>query len=89
MAPHRSNVEKWKDGNVVIKHVLLLLCAGVLFSPSASAYYHFVRYLSRTAPFIAAPAKYDLNLLTNKTLPYYISEQGPAGLAPNDTAQGV
>ncbi|MBL8174273.1 MAG: matrixin family metalloprotease [Bryobacterales bacterium] len=73
----------------LIQPVLVLLCAGVLFSPSASAYYHFLRYLSRTAPFTSIPQKYDLNVLVNKTVPYFVSETGPGGLAVNDSTSGL
>lgn len=72
-----------------IQPVFVLLCAGVLFSPSASAYYHFLRYLSRSAPFTAIPQKYDLNVLINKTVPYYVSETGPGALAVNDSTSGL
>lgn len=73
----------------IIQPVFVLLCAGVLFSPSASAYYHFLRYLSRNAPFTAIPQKYDLNVLVNKAVPYYVSETGPGALAVNDSTSGL
>lgn len=72
-----------------IQPIFVFLCAGVLMSPSASAYYHFLRYLSRTGPFVQVPQKYDLNALPNRTLNYFISEQGPTSLAPNDTYAGI
>jgi len=61
----------------------------VLFGPSASAYTHFLRYLTARAPFTAIPQKYDLNALPNRTLSYYIADQGPTQLAGNDTVTGV
>ncbi len=72
-----------------IQPVFVFLCAGVLFSPSASAYYHFLRYLSRNAPFTSIPQKFDLNVLINKTVPYYVSETGPGALALNDSTTGL
>ena len=71
------------------KHVLMLICAGALICPSASAYFHFVRYLNRTGPFVAVPEKFDLNALPNRTLNYYISEQGPSAYNPNDSFASV
>jgi uncharacterized protein (TIGR03437 family) len=71
------------------KHVFMLLCAGAVVCPSASAYYHFVRYLNRTGPFVAIPEKFDLNALPNRTLNYYISEQGPTAYSPNDSFASV
>lgn len=71
------------------KHVLLLISAGVLLCPSASAYYHFLRYLTRNAPFVSVPTKWDLAALPNKTLNYYLSEQGPTALAANDSLPSI
>ncbi|MCS7024565.1 MAG: matrixin family metalloprotease [Bryobacteraceae bacterium] len=71
------------------KHVLVLLCAGVGLCPSAWGYYHFVRYLSRTAPFVAAPEKFDLNALPNRTLNFYVSEVGPTGYVAGDSFASV
>lgn len=51
--------------------------AAILLSPGAQAYYHFVRYLSRTAPWNAVVEKFDLNALQNKTVSVLIPEQGP------------
>jgi len=71
------------------KHVLLLISAGALLCPSASAYYHFLHYLTRTAPFTPVPSKWDLGTLPNKTLNYYLSEQGPTAIAPNDSLSSI
>lgn len=57
--------------------------------PAASAYYHFLRYTTRTGPFVAAPVRFDLNTLPNKTVSVFISEQGPTALASNDSFAGV
>ncbi len=59
-----------------------------MLSPSASAYFHFLRYLNRAGT-QAAVHKYDLNTLPNKTLSFYISEQGMPVLAANDSFAGV
>jgi len=72
-----------------IKPIFVFICAGVLMSPSASAYYHFLRYLTRTGPYVQVPQKYDLNALPNRTLNYFISEQGPTSLSTNDTYAGI
>ncbi|MFN7936499.1 MAG: matrixin family metalloprotease [Bryobacteraceae bacterium] len=73
----------------LIQPVFVLLCAGALLCPSASAYYHFLRFLSRNAPFSSIPQKYDLNALVNKTVPFYVSEVGPGALAANDSTTGL
>lgn len=54
---------------------VLVFCAGVLLSPSASAHYHFVRFLSRNGPFNPIPQKFDLSALPNRTVLFQISDQ--------------
>jgi len=56
---------------------------------TASGYYHFVHYPSRSGPFVAIPEKFDLSALPNRAVPYLISERGPDHLAPNDSLAGV
>ncbi|MBI4910073.1 MAG: matrixin family metalloprotease [Acidobacteria bacterium] len=71
------------------KHVLHLMSAGALLSPSASAYYHYVHYLTRTAPYAAVAEKYDLAALPNKTLNFFLSDQAPTAFAPGDSYGAV
>jgi uncharacterized protein (TIGR03437 family) len=63
--------------------------AGLLLSSASFGYYHFVHYLTRTAPFVPVYEKFDLNALPNKTVQFRISDQAPVQLAPNDTLAGV
>ncbi len=67
----------------------LVAAAGLLASSASFGYYHFVHYLTRTAPFTPVYEKFDLNALPNKTVQFHISDQGPVQLAPNDTLQGL
>ena len=55
--------------------------AGLLLTSVASGYYHYVHFASRFGPFIPMPEKFDLNVLRNKTVYYFISDQGPSQLA--------
>lgn len=71
------------------KRIVGLAAAAVWLATSASAYYHFVHYASRTGPFIPIPEKFDLSALPNRAVPYFISEQGPSQLAANDSFAGV
>lgn len=66
-----------------------LLASLAALCPNASAYYHFIRYLSRTGPFVPIEERWDVNALPNKTLNFYISDQGPTSLAANDSLAGV
>jgi uncharacterized protein (TIGR03437 family) len=58
----------------------LLAAAGL-----ASGYYHFTHYASRFAPFNAIPEKFDLAQLPDKTVSFFVSENGPAAYAVNDS----
>lgn len=62
------------------------LLAGAGISP---AYYHFIRYNTRTGPFTPIYEKFDLNALPNNTVTYFISAQAQVQLAPNDSYSGM
>src|SRR5579872_6851564 len=58
------------------------IAAGLLaLSGTGSAYYYYY--------FAGAPAHYDLSALVNNTIPFYISNQGPAALTSGDSYQAV
>ena len=60
----------------------------LLFTSPASAYYYYVHYNSRTAPFNPIVEKYDINSLPNKTVTFLITDQSPL-LLPGETFLGV
>ncbi|HVX66874.1 MAG TPA: IPT/TIG domain-containing protein [Bryobacteraceae bacterium] len=69
---------------------LLVACAVLLsLAASAPAYYHFVHYASRTAPFVPIPEKFDLNALLNNTVYYSVSSDGPEKLVSGDSFAAV
>lgn len=71
-----------------MRHALRLVVAALLLSlmaPFASAYYYWIYFTGRSAPFAPIPAKFDINSLPNQTIPYLISSQGPAVMMPGDT----
>jgi uncharacterized protein (TIGR03437 family) len=55
----------------------------------AEAYYHYVHYLTRSAPYTAIPQAYDLNALPNKTVTFMVVDSGPASYGANDTFGSV
>jgi len=63
--------------------LIAVLAAG--FSIPASAYYHFVYYLSTGN----APAKFDLTALPNNTVWFFVSESGPTAYSANDNFSSV
>jgi len=56
----------------------LTWAAAVCLAGSASGYYHFLHYPSRVGPFIPIPEKWNLASLPNKTVHFFIAEEGPA-----------
>src|SRR5208282_4223066 len=65
---------------------LMALAAGIAaMSPLASAYYHWIFFPSSTAPFTPLNARFDLTALTDNTVNYFISNQGPSTLMPGDS----
>jgi uncharacterized protein (TIGR03437 family) len=67
----------------------IAVCAVLLTPTPAGAYYHYVRYASRNAPFTAIPARFDINVIPNKTITIFVSDAGPTALAPNDSFASV
>ena len=60
----------------------------VLALPS-SAYYHYVHYLTGSAPFIPVPEAFDLTALPNKTVTFFVSDTGLQTYGPNDSFGSV
>jgi uncharacterized protein (TIGR03437 family) len=69
----------------------VLLAAVVLAAlvSNAPAYYHFVHYSSRTAPFTPIPEKFDVSALLHNTVYYSVSSAGPETLASGDSFAAV
>ncbi|MDP9171798.1 MAG: hypothetical protein M3N54_14370, partial [Acidobacteriota bacterium] len=64
-----------------MRRIVLLLALAL----PASAYYHFIHYLAGGN----APEKFDLTALPNKTVTFYVSENGPGLYSQNDTFSSV
>ncbi len=71
------------------RQVAALALGWALTVSSAGAYYHFIHYTSKTAPFLPVPAKFDLAALPNKTVTVFVSATGPQQLPPNDSFASV
>ena len=67
----------------------LLAGVAMLATSSASGYYHFVRYLTRSGPYTQVLERFDVNVLPGRTLQYVISDQVPTQLAPGDSPAAV
>ncbi len=61
-----------------------LVLGWVLCVSSAGAYYHFVHYTSKTAPYNPVPEKLDLTALPHQTVTILVSTTGPQKLTQMD-----
>ncbi len=61
-----------------------LVFGWVLSVCSASAYYHFIHYTSKTAPYNPVPEKFDLTALPQNTVTVFVSSKGPTKLTSID-----
>jgi uncharacterized protein (TIGR03437 family) len=69
----------------------LALLAGILpaaVTPSA-AYYHYVRYLNSSSGYSLAFERFDLTALPDKTVTFFVSDNGPTSFTPNDSFPSV
>ena len=57
-----------------MRRLLLTIIGLALTASTAGAYYHFVHYTGRGAPYNPIPEKFDLNALPNKTLTFFLSD---------------
>src|ERR1051326_7440194 len=64
----------------------LAAAIAALLATPLGAYYHFIRYDAASRP---VQSKFDLNALPNKTLTFYVSDNGPTQLLPNDSFASV
>ncbi len=62
------------------RRILMLAASLAVASSVASGYAHWVFFSSRSAPFTPVPAMFNLTSLTNNTVAYFISDQGPGPL---------
>ncbi len=75
-----------------LRHYTGLLGIGLaafLAATPLEAYYHYVHYSSRNAPFTPIYEKFDLTRLPNKTVTFFVSDQGPSIYATNDSFGSV
>ena len=71
------------------KRVLSMAAALTALSSIASGYYHFVYFPSRNVPFNPINLRFDLTQLTNNTVNYFISDQGPNVFVKGDSFTAV
>src|ERR1700716_2764683 len=80
-------MSKWVQS--VLWRVAAMAVLSVGLASTGSAYYYYVHYSGRSAPFNPIFEKFDLNALFNKTVYFYVSDTGPSGFAPGDNFNAV
>ena len=68
---------------------ILIGIAALLAAGPAQAYYQYVHYLTRGAPYTPVYEKFDLSILTNKTVTFLVNDGGPTAFAPGDDFSSV
>jgi hypothetical protein len=71
------------------KRILGMAAILTALSSIASGYYHFVYFTGRNAPFNPINLQFDLTQLTNNTVYYFISDQGPNVFVKGDSFTAV
>lgn len=69
--------------------LLTVAAAVLLLTVPSNAYYHYVHYLTGSAPFIPVPEAFDLTALPDKTVTFFVSDTGLASYGPNDSFASV
>lgn len=62
-----------------------LVAASFLLANTASAYYYYTYFNSSAPPYTPIVARFDLNTLTNNTVPFFVSSAGPSAMYSNDS----
>ena len=65
------------------------IAAAVLAAAPLGAYYHYIHYTNRTAPYGPIAEKFNLAALPNKTVTFFVSDQGPVQYQAGDSFASV
>jgi uncharacterized protein (TIGR03437 family) len=71
-----------------IGRVAVVAATVALMGTPAEAYYHYIHYF-QNAPYTPVREKFDLTALPNKTVTFFVTDSGPAVLAPNDNLGSI
>jgi hypothetical protein len=66
-----------------------LVAGSFLFTSTGSAYYYYTYFNSTSSPFTPIVARFDLNTLSNNTVPFFISGTGPSKMYPGDSVAAM
>src|SRR5271165_1206670 len=68
---------------------LQIAVLAILAAANANAYYFWTHYTLRNAPYNPVPEKFDLTVLPNQTVTFYVTDSGPAIYSGNDSFSPV
>ena len=69
---------------------LAALVAGMfLLSNTGSAYYYYTYFATSAPPYSPIVLRFDLNTLTNNTVPFFVSSSGPSAFYPGDSMPAI
>lgn len=68
-----------------LRRIAVLIAAALAFSTTAPAYYYYTHFTSRYGPTIPVPERFDLSSLPNRTIPFFVSDQGASQYAPGES----
>lgn len=63
----------------------MLVTGGFFLANSGLAYYYYTYFNSTAPPYTPIVARFDLNTLSNNTVPFFISSTGPSTMYPGDS----
>ncbi len=66
-----------------------LIAASLFLAHTGSAYYYFTYFNTSAPPYTPIVAKFDLSTLTNNTVPFFVSSNGPSAFYPGDSMTAI
>ncbi len=72
-----------------VTRLAALWAASFLLANTGSAYYYYTYFNSIAPPYTPIVARFDLNTLTNNTVPFFVSSSGPSSMYPGDTLAAI
>ena len=66
-----------------------LVAGCFLLANTGSAYYYYTYFNSTTPPYAPIVARFDLNTLSNNTVPFFVSSALPASMYPGDSVAAM
>src|SRR4051812_1162714 len=72
-----------------MRRLLIAMIGLALSASTAGAYYHFVHYANRSAPYNSIPERFDLNALPNRTVAFFLADTAAGQISRNELPSAV